>query len=138
MNFIENVLSNLAYIITSAIVSPKLYLLFAVNLHILGMNSNFSLQDFLDMHRQLLIECIRQIRDKLIGYIVAELMKIISELALGVMAKYTIEQVEYYRYLLRRLIECFRDNRGILDFNIDNVDYADILDDNGEARNDNC
>ena len=138
MNFIENVLSNLAYIITSAIVSPKLYLLFAVNLHILGMNSNFSLQDFLDMHRQLLIECIRQIRDKLIGYIVAELMKIISELALGVMAKYTIEQVEYYRYLLRRLIECFRDNRGILDFNIDNVDYADILEDNGEARNDNC
>lgn len=138
VNFIENVLSNLAYIITSAIVSPKLYLLFAVNLHILGMNSNFSLQDFLDMHRQLLIDCMRQIRDKLIGYIVAELMKIISDLALGVMTKYTIEQAEYYRYLLRRLIECFRNNRGLLDFNIDNVDYADILEDNGEARNDNC
>jgi hypothetical protein len=80
----------------------------------------------------------RQIRDKLIGYIVAELMKIISDLALGVMAKYTIEQAEYYRYLLRRLIECFRDNRGLLDFNIDNVDYADILEDNVEASNDNC
>lgn len=138
MNFIENVLANLAYIITSAIVSPKLYLLFAVNLHILGLNSNFSLQDFLDMHRQMLVECIRQIRDKIIGYIVAELMKIISGLALEVMAKYTIEQAEYYRYLLRRLIDCFRTHRGILDFNIDNVDYADILEENGEARNDNC
>ena len=138
MNFIENVLANLAYIITSAIVSPKLYLLFAVNLHILGLNSNFSLQDFLDMHRQLLVECIRKIRDKLIGYIVAELMKIIKDLAVQLTAKYTIEQVEYYRYLLRRLIDCFRRKRGILDFNIDNVDYADILEDNGEARNDNC
>lgn len=138
MNFIENVLSNLAYIITYAIVSPKLYLLFAVNLHILGLNSNFSLQDFLDMHRQMLVECIRQIRDKIIGYIVAELLKIISNLALEVTAKYTIEQVEYYRYLIRRLIECFRSHRGILDFNIDNVDYADILEENGEARNDNC
>ena len=139
MNFIENLLSNLAYVITSAIVSPKLYLLFAVNLQILGLQSDFSLQDFLDMHRKSLVECIRAIRDKLLGYIVAELLKIIGSLAVELTAKYSIEQAEYYRDLLRRLIECFKSyKRGYLDFNIDNVDYADIIDENGEARNDNC
>lgn len=139
MNFIENLLSNLAYVITSAIVSPKLYLLFAVNLQILGLQSDFSLQDFLDMHRKSLVECIRAIRDKLLGYIVAELLKIIGSLAVELTAKYSIEQAEYYRDLLRRLIECFKSyRRGYLDFNIDNVDYADIIDENGEARNDNC
>lgn len=139
VHFIENILNNLAYVITSAIVSPKLYLLFEVNLKILGLQSNFSLSDFIDMHRKLIVDCIRAIRDQIISFIVKELMKIIGSLAEQLALSYAIEQAEYYRALMRNLIECFRRNRGILDFNIDNVDYADIYqEDLGEPRNDNC
>ena len=139
IHFIENLLNNLAYVITSAIVSPKLYLLFAVNLKILGLQSNFSLADFIDMHRKMIVDCIRAIRDQIISFIVKELMKIIGELAERLALGYAIEQAEYYRALIRSLIECFRRNRGLLDFNIDNVDYADIYqEDLGEPRNDNC
>lgn len=139
IHFIENLLNNLAYVITSAIVSPKLYLLFEVNLKILGLQSNFSLTDFIDMHRKMIVDCIRAIRDQIIAYIVKELMKIIGELAERLALGYAIEQAEYYRTLIRSLIECFRRNRGLLDFNIDNVDYADIYEEDlGEPRNDNC
>lgn len=138
-NFIENILNNLAYVITSAIVSPKLYLLFAVNLKILGLHSNFSLTDFIDMHRKTIVDCIRSIRDQIISFIVKELMKIIGDLAQQLALAYAVEQAEYFRALMRNLIECFRRNRGLLDFNIDNVDYADIYqEDLGESRNDNC
>lgn len=139
VHFIENILNNLAYVITSAIVSPKLYLLFEVNLKILGLQSNFSLTDFIDMHRKMIVDCIRAVRDQIISYIVKELMKIIGDLAEQLALAYAIEQAEYYRALIRNLIECFRRNRGLLDFNIDNVDYADIYEEDlGEPRNDNC
>ena len=66
-------------------------------------------------------------------------MKIIGDLAEQLALAYAIEQAEYYRALIRNLIECFRRNRGLLDFNIDNVDYADIYEEDlGEPRNDNC
>ena len=139
VNFIENLLNNLAYVITSAIVSPKLYLLFAVNLKILGLQSDFSLSDFIDMHRKLIVDCIREIRDQIISFIIKELMSIIGELAERLALGFAIEQAEYYRVLIRSLIECFNRNRGLLDFNIDNVDYADIYqEDLGEYRNDKC
>lgn len=139
IHFIENILNNLAYVITSAIVSPKLYLLFEVNLKILGLQSNFSLTDFIDMHRKMIVDCIRSIRDQILAYIVKELMKIIGDLAEQLALAYAIEQAEYYRALIRNLIECLRRNRGILDFNIDNVDYADIYqEDLGEPANNNC
>lgn len=139
VHFIENILNNLAYVITSAIVSPKLYLLFEVNLKILGLQTNFSLSDFIDMHRKMIVDCIRSIRDQILAYIVKELMKIIGDLAEQLALAYAIEQAEYYRELIRNLIECFRRNRGILDFNIDNVDYADIYqEDLGEPSNNNC
>ena len=132
-------MNNLAYVITAAIVSPKLYLLFEVNLKILGLQSNFSLTDFIDMHRKMIVDCIRAVRDQIISYIVKELMKIIGDLAERLALAYAIEQAEYYRALIRNLIECFRRNRGLLDFNIDNVDYADIYEEDlGEPRNDNC
>ena len=139
VNFIENILSNLAYVVTSAIVSPKLYLLFAVNLKIFGLQSNFSLSDFIDMHRKLVVDCIREIRDHIISFIVKELMSIIGELAERLSLGFAIEQAEYFRALMRNLIACFRRNRGLLDFNIDDVNYADIYqEDLVGSRNDNC
>ena len=65
MNFIENLLTNLAFVITSAVISPKLYLLLGINLQMLGSEPNFDLAAFVEMHKQMIVSIIRSIRDKL-------------------------------------------------------------------------
>ena len=138
INFIENIMNNLAYVIVMSILSPKVYLVFAINLQILGQSTSFSLSDFIEKYRQMIVEIIRAVRDALIQYLVDELMKILADLAKEVAIKLTVEQAQYYMRLIRRLIECFRSNRGDLDFNIDNVNYADILEEVGEPIDNEC
>lgn len=135
MNFIENLLSNLAFVITSAVISPKLYLLIAINMQLLGNQSNFDLAAFVEMHKQMIVAIIREIRDQLIKYLVEQLYKIIGQLAEEIGKLLAIEQIKYYRDLLRKCIECFKlwGRSGYLDFNVDNIDYADIL--NEESDN---
>lgn len=138
INFIENIMNNLAYVITMSILSPKVYLLLAINLQLLGQQTNFNINDFIEMHRQLIVQILRAVRDALIQYLVDELMKILADLAKEVAVKLTIEQAQYYMRLIRKLIDCFRRKRGTLDFNIDNVDYADILQEEEEPKEDEC
>ena len=141
MNFIENLLSNLAFVITSAVISPKLYLLIAINLQLLGSQSNFDLAAFIEMHKQMIAEIIRQIRDMIIDYLIRELKKIIGRLAEEIGQKIAVEQMMYYKEMLRRCIECFRRRSNYLDFNVGNIDYADIItddEDSGETLNNEC
>lgn len=138
INFIENIMNNLAYVITMSILSPKVYLLLAINLQLLGQQTNFNINDFIEMHRQLIVQILRAVRDAIIQYLVDELMKILADLAKEVAVKLTIEQAQYYMRLIKRLIDCFRSNRGTLGFNIDNVDYADILQEAEEPVNKDC
>lgn len=138
INFIENIMNNLAYVITMSILSPKVYLLLAINLQLLGQQTNFNINDFIEMHRQLIVQILRAVRDAIIQYLVDELMKILASLAKEVAVKLTIEQAQYYMRLIKRLIDCFRRNRGTLGFNIDNVDYADILQEAEEPVNKDC
>lgn len=138
INFIENIMNNLAYVITMSILSPKVYLLLAINLQLLGQQTNFNINDFIDMHRQLIVQILRAVRDALIQYLVDELMKILADLAKEVAVKLTVEQAQYYMRLIKKLIDCFRRNRNTLDFNIDDVDYADILQEEEEPKEDEC
>ena len=140
INFIENVMNNLAYIITSAVLSPKLYLLLAINLKLIGQQTNFNINDFIDKYRQMIVQLIRTFRDQMLNYIVNELMKILSDLSSEIAVKLAVEQAQYYRRLIKRLIDCFKRERGSnLGFNIDNVDYADILkDEETEPIKDEC
>lgn len=138
INFIENIMNNLAYVIVMSILSPKVYLVFAINLQILGQSTSFSLSDFIEKYRQMIVEMIRAVRDALIQYLVDELMKILADLAKEVAIKLTVEQAQYYMRLIRRLIDCFRSKRGDLDFNIDNVNYSDILEEVGEPIDNEC
>ena len=56
-----------------------------------------------------------------------------------VWAKLVNEQYEYYKRLLEQCIECFKLNKKYLDFNLDDVDYADILsEENANNENNEC
>ncbi len=141
MNFIENLLTNLAFVITSAVISPKLYLLLGINLQMLGSETNFDLAAFVEMHKQMIVSIIRAIRDKLISLLVEFLQKIVGRLAENIGRKMTVEQIFYYKELIKRCIECYKmwGRSKYMDFDVENIDYADILqEENTEPNNNNC
>ena len=141
MNFIENLLTNLAFVITSAVISPKLYLLLGINLQMLGSEPNFDLAAFVEMHKQMIVSIIRAIRDKLISLLVEFLQKIVGRLAEEIGKKMAVEQIFYYKELIKRCVECFKmwGRSKYMDFDVDNIDYADILqEESEEPNNNNC
>lgn len=139
MNFIENILNNLAYTLVMSVLSPKVYLLLLINLKIIGRESNFNLEEFLGQYKQLIADLIRSIRDQLLEYLQRELMIIIGDLVKELTVKLSLEQAQYYMRLIKKLIDCFKRRKGInFDFNIDDVDYADILPSEEEPKNNDC
>ena len=110
-----------------------------INLKIIGRESNFNLEEFLGQYKQLIADLIRSIRDQLLEYLQRELMIIIGDLVKELTVKLSLEQAEYYARLIKKLIACFKRQRSGLDFNIDNVDYADILpSEEEEPKNNDC
>lgn len=139
MNIIENLLNSLAYVLVCSILSPKVYLLLLINLKIIGRQTNFDLEGFIDQYKQLFADLIRSIRDQLIEYLLRELMIIIGDLVQEITIKLSVEQARYYARLIKKIIDCFKGRRGQgLEFDIDNVDYADILDTETEPKNNEC
>lgn len=139
MNFIENLMNNLAYVIASSVLSPKVYLLILINLEILGRDTNFNLEGFIGQFKQLIVSLIRSIRDQLLEYLVNELMKILGNIATEIAVKIGIEQAQYYTRLIRKIIDCFKRKGTRLDFDVDNVDHADIISEElTEPKNNNC
>lgn len=138
MNFIENLMNNLAYVITSAVLSPKVYLLILINLEILGKDTNFNLEGFIGQFKQLIASLIRTIRDQLIKYLVDELMKILGNIATEIAVKIGIEQAQYYYRLMKKIIDCFKRKGTTLDFTIDSVEHADIITEEQTPKNVEC
>lgn len=139
MNFIENLLDSLAYVIVCSVLSPKVYLLLLINLKIIGRETNFDLECFIGQYKQLIADLIRSIRDQLLDYLMREIMIIIGDLVKEITIKLSVEQARYYARLIKRLIDCFRKHGRSLDFNVDNVDYADILpEEQEEPKNNEC
>ena len=140
MNFIENILNNLAYTLVMSVLSPKVYLLLLINLKIIGRESNFNLEEFLGQYKQLIADLIRSIRDQLLEYLQRELMMIIGDLVKELTVKLSLEQAQYYARLIKKLIDCFKRRKSNInfDFNIDDVDYADILPSEEEPINNDC
>ena len=139
MNFIENLLDSLAYVIVCSVLSPKVYLLLLINLKIIGRETNFDLEGFIGQYKQLIADLIRSIRDQLLDYLMREIMIIIGDLVKEITIKLSVEQARYYARLIKRLIDCFRKHGKSLDFSVDNVDYADILpEEQEEPKNNDC
>lgn len=141
MLIIENLLNSLAYVLVCSILSPKVYLLLLINLKIVGRETNFDLEGFIGQYKQLMADLIRSIRDQLLDYLMGELKIIIGDLVKEVTIKLSIEQARYYARLIKRLIDCFKRFRSKngSDFNVDDIDYADILpNEQEEPKNNDC
>lgn len=138
-NFINDLLNTLSYVIVLSVLSPKLYLLMAVNLKIMGQEAGFDLAGFLESFKQMIAGIIRAVRDELMRMFKEWLMSLISKLAKDVSAKIALEQILYYKQLLQQCIECFRLHGATADWNMADVDYSDIYEtENNEPVNDEC
>lgn len=138
INFIEKLMNNLSNVIAQSILSPKVYLLILINLKLLGQDVNFNLEGFIEKFKQLITSLLRSIRDYLINYLVDKLMTMLADLVKEITIKMNVEQAKYYARLLKKLIDCFKNNGNGMDFNIDNVDYADIYQQETENNTDKC
>lgn len=132
-NILEQLLDNLAFIIVSAVLSPKVYLLILFNLKVLGQNTTFSLEGFINQYVQLIVSLLRMVRDKLIEFLVRKLQDILVEIAKQIAVKISVEQAKYYADLIKRCIKCFRFSSKYVDWNMDNVMHADI--ENSDVEN---
>ena len=102
------------------------------------METNFNLNDFIAMFKQLIVALIRGIRDALIQYLVDELMKLLSDIAAAVAVKISTEQALYYARLIKRLIYCLKRKDQTFDWQMDEVNHADIIQENEEPKNAEC
>ena len=141
--FIQTILTELANVIVQALMSPKVYLLIAVNMSVLGMATPLGIDEYIKSYRNLITSLIRTVRDQLISILFNKLKELLDLLAIEEAKLFAEEQYEYYRRLIMRCIDCFRRNRGLNDWDMDNVDYADIYrgtitPEEESPREDNC
>lgn len=126
-DMIENLMTNLACSLAQAILSPKVYLLLAINMKIMGeQTNNFDIESIIAKMKKLIVDLVRMIRDQLLQFIVDKVMELLKDLATAVATKISIEQAMYYYNIIRRLIDCFKNRSNVVGFTVDMVDYADI------------
>lgn len=128
MNFIDNIINELTIVIVNALISPKLFLLLAINFKLMGLPGMPDVKSFINMAKNMIVQIVRNIRDLIIKFLLDYLKELITPLVEELSARMIIESVQYYKTLLQQLIKACRLKRsGTLDWNMDDVDYADIL-----------
>lgn len=142
-DFLNNLLMGLMQTIVYGIISPKFYMLIAVNLKIMGKVPNFDLAGFIASFKTLLLNLIKSIIDDMLSKLSEWLISIIKELISRLSDRLLLEQYEYYIQLLMKCIRTFRRLFGNKDWNMADVEYADIVsinanDDFTEITNTNC
>lgn len=136
-SIIDQLLTQLVYVIVLAILQPKIYVLLMANLKFLGGEPNFDLSKFIQQFNDLISQLIKEVRDYILEYFKNELIKVLQELVKTLAVKLTLEQYQYYIALLTHCIECFKIHRNTLDWIQDDVNYADITELNQE-QNQEC
>lgn len=127
MNFIDNIVNELTIVIVNSLISPKLYLLLAINFELMGLPGMPDIKSFLAMAKNLLVQIIRNIRDLIIKFLLDYLKELLQPLIEELSAKMVVESVQYYKTLIQQLIKACRLKRQTVDWTMDDVDYADII-----------
>ena len=92
-----------------------------------NFDNKFNLEKFLQFKGKLVAAVILRIRDIWADYLTMVFKDLAKDLEQMVWAKLKNEQYEYFKRLLKQCLDCFKLNKKYLDFNLDDVDYADIL-----------
>lgn len=138
MNFVEHIVQELSSVIVGSLITPKVYLLLAVNISLMGLPGLPNAKDFIAGYKTLIIEIIRMIRDLLVKYLFDYLMGLLKPLIEMLAAKMAIESVLFYKELIKQLLKACTIKREDGIFNMDVVNYADIVQSNTTPPNNEC
>ena len=126
-NFIENLLTNLAYVITTAVLSPKMYMLIAINMQVVGEQAPLTMRDFIESNKKMIVDIIREIKDLIMKWIRQKILELVGNITDLLSIEIAQEQLTYYRDQLKKMLACFKRRKGLTnDFDVANVYYADI------------
>lgn len=126
MNFIDDIINELTVVIVSSLLSPKVYLLFAVNFKLMGVPGMPDIKSFISYSKNMIVQIIRTVRDLIIKFLLDYLKELLQPIIEELSAKMVVESVQYYKTLISQLIKYCNLKRGTNDWDMDNVDYADI------------
>jgi hypothetical protein len=138
MNFIDNIISELTNVIVTSMLSPKLYLLMAINSKLSGEGAP-DMKNFIAMAKTMLIEAARMIRDLIIRYLFEYLSQLLKPIISQYAVQMTLESTRQYVELMSLLLNLYKStNRKNENWSLDDVDYADILQTESVPNNGEC
>lgn len=135
---LESFLDSLSKIIIRSVLTPKVYLLILVNRALMGDVTDFRVEEFLNRCKNLLMNIITQINDLILEALMDILMENLRPLASQLLAKIGLEQMQYWHELLVKMIDCIKRKHAGEDFDIANVQYADIYNNNEVVTDVEC
>ena len=138
MNFVEQIIFELCSTIISSILSPKVYLLLAVNVSLMGLPGLPTVEEFISGYKNMIKQIVMLIRDMLIKYLFDYLMELLRPLLAMLASKIAIESILFYKELISQLIKACSFSREDGIFNMDIVNYADIISQNSTPISDEC
>ena len=137
VEFINNLIISLVYVVVDSLMSPKIIMLFQINKHLLGdLSENYNFETFLESISDLLVSIVKEVRDMILKQILDWAMEILRKLKDKLVNALVKEQYMYYVRLMQQLIKACRINRNASE--IENVDYADIDEITTEQPNEEC
>lgn len=138
MNFIEHIVQELCTVIVGSLITPKVYLLLAVNISLMGFPGLPSINDFFANYKTMIVSIIKLIRDLLIKYLFDYLMSILKPLFEMLAEKMVVENAMFYKELITQLIKACSFKREDGTFNMDIISHADIISQNTAPQNNEC
>ena len=140
-DFLNNLLRGLTQALVYSIISPKIYLLMAINFKVMGKEPNFDLSTFIEKFKSLLINAIRGITNRIMESLKEWMFSILGDLVIRLADRLMFEQAQYYIKLLMKCIRACARLYGSAgnNWNMANVEYADIYEDeNNIETNTSC
>ncbi len=131
--FLNNLLRGLTLSMVYGIIIPKDYLLMAINLKVMGREPNFDITSFVEMFKSMLINVVQSISDEILVKMRDWLVSLVKELVARLADRLLMEQSGYYIQLLMGCMRAFRQMWGSEDWNMADVEYADIVDNASNA-----
>lgn len=108
VSFVENLITNLCTQVVMAMLSPKVYLLILINLHMFGLTTNFDIKSFIQKFYGLIMSIVKSCVDKFMEYLSSKIMEIVEELVSKLTIKIQLEQAENYARLLKQIWQHFK------------------------------
>lgn len=128
MNIVFQMIHHIMSALIGAILSPKVMILLAINMHIMGNDVPKSFDELFEGLGNLIITIIKEIKDVILNELYNFLMEQLTPLIELFVSKLALETIKFYKELLTNLLEaCFGGSGNKPQSMLDNVNYADIV-----------